>query len=242
MVLSRMLTALCLCATAGCGEELMQPHSPESLHPQLHETSVSCSLAQVPASATVVTCFTFVLQPGVWHGFILELSTSQPSGTPDGSYNRSTLNHPYVLALPQGYRELGITELGTPFEDIFAFETEFNGVQWFDVLRLQASAANGPQSVPIVVFWASATEIGGDIKDTIAGLESSGMLNGGQANALSRKINQALKLIAEDKNAAAINVIHGFAQQISDLLADGVLTTTTAALLTSWAQYMIESI
>ncbi|HEY0672529.1 MAG TPA: hypothetical protein VGD27_09695 [Longimicrobiales bacterium] len=239
-----MLYALvALGVAAGCSEAPTEPVQSRTPHPQQHLSTRTCSLATLPASANVVLCFTTTLQPGVWHGWGLELSAAQPLPATNGEHTRTRLNHPYILAAPAGYRKLDDSELGQPLESIHAFQTEFNGVLWFDVLRLQTSVSGPAQTVPVVVFWAQSTAIGGDITAAVAALLNADVVNGGQANALTKKINHAGDLIAKGKTAEAIEVLQGFIQQVNDLTyIDLVLSPAQGQQLIAWAEYMIAFI
>jgi hypothetical protein len=66
-------------------------------------------------------------------------------------------------------------------------------------------------------------------------------VNGGQANALTRKIAQAMNLLARGNNAGAVDVLQGFVQQVHNFAAAQVLTDTQAEQLTAWAQLMIAA-
>lgn len=239
---------LLVVATAGtvsaCAESPMEP-ARSAPAPQLHvgAPASSCPLADLPESARVLLCFNTEILPGVWHGFIIETSDAQPPGTLE-YFDRSRLNHGYILASPQGFTRWGPADPLAPgaLDNIYAFQPEYFLGLWRDVFRIMSASA-GPEVVPIVIFWADPSGVAADLKDAIADLRTTGVVNAGQANALARKIDQAASLLAKGKQADAIAVLQGFIQQVDDLTnIDFVLTAAQATQLTAWAQYLIDSI
>ncbi|MGQ0712222.1 MAG: FIMAH domain-containing protein [Gemmatimonadaceae bacterium] len=82
-----------------------------------------------------------------------------------------------------------------------------------------------------------------EIVSAVATLQSAGVVNGGQANALTRKIDHALNLFHGGKYADAIAVVQGFVQQVTDLTnIDHVLTASQAETLLLQAQLLIQLI
>lgn len=247
MKTARMLGPLLLLGVIGCHETPLDPVDVDALAPNAHLglPASSCSLAPLPASAHVIACFTTTLQPGVWQGYILEVATAQPQGI-NGDASRTRLNHQYLLASPPGFTRWGPSDPLAPptlFQNIYAFQAEFNGTIWSDVVRLYAAANGAPQTVPVVVYWLDAAGAAGELTAAVNTLRDAGVVNGGQANALSRKINQALNLVAKGNIADAILVLQGFIQQVRDLTEiDGVLTPVQAQPLIVWAQYIIASV
>lgn len=246
--LTKLRSLLLLAAVTGCADAPLEPSRHDSAVPQFHagNPASSCPLAAMPPSANVLFCFTTTLQPGVWHGWIIELSDAQPPGTGNGLdfFDRNRLNHPYILASPAGFTYWGNSDPLAPLpqaEDVYAFQPEFNGFVWYDVLRLHASANGGPQTVPVVVFWVNASGMADDLRMAVNDLLTAGVVNGGQANALTRKIAQAMNLLAGGKNAEAIDVLQGFVQQVNGFAAAQVLTDAQAEQLTAWAQLMIAA-
>ena len=68
----------------------------------------------------------------------------------------------------------------------------------------------------------------GDLFSIIQNLVSSGVLNDGQANALTVKLDKALTDLAKGKTHVAINVLNALITQILDLMDEGVLTEQQA--------------
>ena len=100
----------------------------------------------VPPGYALVTCFDFNTIPGVWHGFTL--GSSKP---PASSGEVGQLSAEYLLLSPSGLSRLvpgSIVDVNTA---TYAFESEFNGVSWNDVLRIVTPAGEPPQDVTIAV-------------------------------------------------------------------------------------------
>ena len=244
MKTARILGPLVLLGVVACQETPLDPVGAYSLAPLAHLglPASSCTLAPLPATAHVIACFTTTLQPGVWHGFGLEVAAAQPPGT-NGDFTRTRLNHQYLLASPQGFTRLGPADPGAPLQNNYAFQAEFNGTIWSDVVRLHAAESGAPQTVSVVVYWLDATGAAGELTAAVNTLLASSVVNGGQANALTRKIKNALDLVAKGKTADAILVLQGFIQQVRDLTGiDGVLSPSQAQALIAWAEYIITAI
>ena len=241
---ARILGPLVLLGLVGCTETPVAPSDVDVPAPYAHLglPASSCTLAPLPAAAHVIACFTATLEPNGWQGWVLETATAQPPGT-NGDFTRTRLNHQYLLASPQGFTQLGPTDPSTPLQSSYAFQAEFNGTFWWDVLRLHAATDGAPQSVPVIVYWLDASGAAAELTAAVNTLRASNVVNSGQANALTRKINNALDLVAKGKTADAILVLQGFIQQVHDLVEiDGVLTAAQGQPLIAWAQYIITSV
>jgi len=242
-----VLGPLILLGVVGCHETPVDPVATDGLAPRAHVglPASSCTLVPLPATAHVIACFSATLQSGVWQGFLLEEAASQPPGTPD-NFSRTRLNHPYLLASPQGFTQWGPFDPIAPsvtFQSVYAFQAEFFLGKWWDVLRIYPAATNPSQTVPVVVYWLDAAGAAGELRAAVNTLLTSGVVNGGQANALTRKIDQAIGLVAKGKTADAIAVLQGFIQQVNDLTSiDGVLTPTQAQALIAWAEYIVADL
>jgi len=91
-----------------------------------------------------------------------------------------------------------------------------------------------------VGFTADVGVVAADITEIVNGLFDAGVINSGQRNGLSRKIDQALTLRTKGKYVEAIDVLRGFIQQVNDLvILDGVLTDAQAQPLVEAAEVMI---
>ncbi len=238
-----VLIPLMLIGVVGCHETPLTPIATDAFAPSAHlgSPASSCTLAPLPATAHVIACFSTTLQPGVLHGFVLELATAQPPGT-NGEFTRTRLNHQYLLASPQGFARWGPGDPVAPLQNGYAFQAEFNGTTWFDVLRLFVAVNGTPQTVPVVVYWLDAMGAAGEATAAVTALREAGVVNGGQANALTRKIDQALNLVAKGKTADAIVVLQGFIRQVNDLNVGGVLSPSQAQALIAWAQYIVTGL
>jgi hypothetical protein len=244
----RVSSAIALLALGqGCAEAPLEPLKFDA-GPARHVgiPASSCPLATLPASARVLLCFNTTLQPGVWHGWFIEVSAAQPPSRFDGDADRSRLNHQYLLASPAGYTRWGpgdpMAPTGTETSNIHAFQAESNGTLWIDVLRLVAAPGTGPQSVPVVVFWLDAAGAAGEVVSTVQSLLDAGALNAGQSNALNIKVAHALAFLEAGKDAQAVNMLLAFIQQVTDLTAGHVLSPSESAPLVMWARYFIDSI
>jgi len=82
------------------------------------------------------------------------------------------------------------------------------------------------------------------VTDQIASLKTAvaGMTTGGIKNALTAKLDQALKLLSKNKPSEAVEVLNGFIGQANDLRDEGKLTESQAAELIQAAQEEISNI
>jgi len=69
----------------------------------------------------------------------------------------------------------------------------------------------------------------GAAADIVADLQADGALNNGQANALTKKLQNALDKIDGGQTNAATGMLNGLLSQLSDFVDDGVLTSEQAA-------------
>ena len=91
-------------------------------------------------------------------------------------------------------------------------------------------------------LWTLPEQQIGSLKETVAGLDIIGGGSGGIKNALTVKLDQALKLLSKDKPFEAVSILkNDFIGQVSDL--SGVkLTEEQAAELTTAAEQIILTI
>jgi C-terminal processing protease CtpA/Prc len=73
----------------------------------------------------------------------------------------------------------------------------------------------------------------------IGELVNAGVLKKGQGNALTPKLEQALKRIDDGKYHVAVNVLQDFIGQLNDLVADGALQEAEAQPFIDQAGIMI---
>ena len=67
--------------------------------------------------------------------------------------------------------------------------------------------------------------------DDVAALVDTGVLNSGQGNALTVKLENALAKLARGQIKAVINQLNAFINQVEDFVADGILTPEQGAAL-----------
>ncbi len=124
----------------------------------------------------------------------------------------------------------------------------------FDPVFAPGAAMNGGGAqrgggVDNVVLTGAATVTPADpgailtgVLDQIEGLLDDGTLNGGQANALSSKIENALKSLDKEKTGTAVNQLGALQNQIGALVNSGTLTQAEADELLDDIDLAIELI
>lgn len=113
-----------------------------------------------------------------------------------------------------------------------------NGLFMPDVEAYRDADQDGDGSI-CGLELASAEDIGEDAVDTIDDLVPD-PLNGGQANALSSKIENAVAKAAKGNYQAAINQMQTFINQLEDMVGNGTLMPAEAAPLLAQAQFLID--
>jgi hypothetical protein len=78
--------------------------------------------------------------------------------------------------------------------------------------------------------------------DDIEALIDAGVLNGGQGNALTVKLLNALDKIARGKNHAAANQVSAFINQVEDFVAESILTPDQGAALIAAAEDILDAL
>ena len=81
-----------------------------------------------------------------------------------------------------------------------------------------------------------------ELKGVIAVLKEAGALNRGQANSMTKKVDNALKKIGQGKTKPAINMLNALINQINDFELEGILTLEQAQLLRGLAQGAIDGL
>ena len=71
---------------------------------------------------------------------------------------------------------------------------------------------------------------------------SAGLLNGGQVNALLRKLQDALNQIQSGTTRLACNHLNAFVNQVAALVQGGVLTSAQGTELIQQAQAIMQSV
>ena len=106
-----------------------------------------------------------------------------------------------------------------------------------DLPAYRAADVDGDGTICGLAF-ASAEDIGEDAIEDIEDLVPT-TLNGGQANALQTKIDNAMDKAANGQYSAAINQMQAFLTQLSDMVSAGTLTPAQAAPFVTQAQALI---
>ena len=114
-----------------------------------------------------------------------------------------------------------------------------------DITQYRAADLDGDGRICGLGFTATPETVAADLTAQILALRDAGVLNGGQASALIRKIDQALKLRAAGKFAEAIGVLsNDFIPHVNSFMNSipPVLTAEQGQPLIELAQVMIELI
>jgi hypothetical protein len=80
------------------------------------------------------------------------------------------------------------------------------------------------------------------ITEQVEDLEDSGVLNHGQGNAFTSKLENAIKKIDQGKPKPAINMLNAFINQVNDFIIEGILTPTEGQALIDAANAIISSL
>ena len=197
--------------------------------------SVACPPA-VPAGYQLVACFDFTTIPGVWHGFIV--GNSLPPIPP------GQLSAEYVLVSPTGFERIPPNTIVDVNTASHTFQSEFNGVTSFDVLRIVSPAGQPAQTFTIIVIKRALTPAlqAAAIASLISALEASGELNGGQANSLARKLQNAIDKLNAGREAAAAAMLNAFVNEVNALMSgfDPILSSLSGQDLIDAANAVIE--
>ncbi len=80
------------------------------------------------------------------------------------------------------------------------------------------------------------------IVDSVGDLELDGIINGGQANSLNQKLEQALAHVSAGQTGPAINVLEAFVNQVNAYIRSRRLTPAEGAALIAAAQSVIAEL
>jgi FIMAH domain-containing protein len=237
------LSTVALALAMGCANE--SPSGPDRVIAPAALQNASATVIPcpptVPTGYTLVYCFDFDLIPGVWHGFIVQLSDSQPAGFPDGAFSRTRLSADYLLISPTGFQRLGPGDPGDNLTASYAFQTEFNGTTWFDVFRILSPVTQPTQRVTIAVAKRPVTPAvqTAAIASQVSQLLTSGVLSDGQATSLTQKLDAIIAMLDEGKATPAANQLGAFVNQVQALMAGGVLGAAQGQALIDAANAVI---
>jgi hypothetical protein len=86
-----------------------------------------------------------------------------------------------------------------------------------------------------------------DAPDVLLGAQieqliDDGTLNRGQGNALLNKLSVAIKKLDQEKDKVAINLLHALINQVSEFVADGILTPAEGQPLIDAANQIIATL
>jgi pullulanase-type alpha-1,6-glucosidase len=135
--------------------------------------------------------------------------------------------------------------------DLMGAYVELHPVQQNSVDPLVRTAsfnqATGTFSVPgrtaaVFVEYASPQERLGLLMDDVEALVATGVLNQGQGNALTVKLQGALEQLNKDKPNVAINRLEAFINQVYSLVDEGVLSPAQGQYLAGKAESIIMQI
>jgi len=98
------------------------------------------------------------------------------------------------------------------------------------------------RTTAVFVSYESLEDLIGDLKDQIQDLVDQGVLNHGQGNALTKKLDNALKNWQSGKTKTAINNLKAFINQVNNGFSGKVLPEETAAQLVMDAKIIIAAI
>ena len=81
-----------------------------------------------------------------------------------------------------------------------------------------------------------------NLQTNLEGLKAAGVLNNGQVNSLSKKLDNALRNLDKNKPDKAIEQLTNFTTQVNELIADGVLTNEEGQPLIASAERISAAI
>jgi hypothetical protein len=176
----------------------------------------------IPQGYTLHNCFNFQPINGVWHGFVLEHSREQPPETANGAFVRTRLNWDYLLVTPAGYYRLEAGGEIAPAvaRDYMAFQAEYNGSEWFDVVRVMRGIGTrtGPITIAVVKRPQTVATKTDDLLRAVTSHRKLTILSPTQADALSTTLRTARRQFEEGEATAAVASYQQFIQQVRALL------------------------
>jgi hypothetical protein len=167
-----------------------------------------CPPTSLPTGYVLHYCFNFTTPvDGVWHGFIVERSVAQPPETVNGAYTRTRLNWDYLLVTPTGYRRFEAADGIAPSAaaDLTTFQAEYNGREWFDVLRVMRGIGTrtGPMTIAVAKRARTFRSRTTDLIRAVTSLRIDNVLTSPEALNLMQPLRQAIELQDAGDNATA---------------------------------------
>ena len=131
---------------------------------------------------------------------------------------------------PTGLSRLPLSAVVDVFQATYAFESEFNGVIWNDVLRVLTPADRPAQTLTIAVAkrpLTPALHVEAIVAE-VAGLEASGALSARQANRLKRALESAVAWINSGRTALGAIQLRVFVFEVRALMRPRSATLTSS--------------
>jgi hypothetical protein len=113
------------------------------------------------------------------------------------------------------------------------------------VKMAEFNSITGTFTVPgrtTAVFEFAPQEMIRSLIEEVEALRDAGILNGGQANALTVKLENAIKNLDKDKANTALNNLNAFINQVQSFIDEGVLTLEEGQSLIEAADAIIYQI
>jgi 5'-nucleotidase / UDP-sugar diphosphatase len=130
----------------------------------------------------------------------------------------------------------GLTPPGLVTHEISVFQVFKEYVEGMGVLDLTATGHNR------AVDFTTPNGIVGYIAEKIQLLTEYGLLNSGQGNALTAKLENALKQISKGKTNAGSNQLGAFINQVNDFIGAGIISKEIGEFLIGLANRVLSSI
>ena len=136
----------------------------------------------------------------------------------------------------------GVTEwhINADEPDLIDYDTSFkkdaqDAIYAPDAYR---SSDHDPVIVGLMTTEAQIYELLDDVQKFV----DDGTLNGGQANALTSKLENVLAKLAKGNSNAAANQLGAFINQVEDFVADGILTAEQGDALINAATFLVNAL
>jgi predicted extracellular nuclease len=150
----------------------------------------------------------------------------------------------YALANAELLGEVtGATEwhINADEADLIDYDTTFKSPN--QIAAYAPDAYRASDHDPVIVGMELTTEA--EIHELIGDVQKlldDGVLNGGQANALTTKLEHALGKLADGKPGVAANQLGAFINQVEDFVNEGILTADKGEALIKSATLLVEAL
>jgi len=134
----------------------------------------------------------------------------------------------------------GITEwhINADEPDLIDYDTSFKGPNQDAIYNADAYRSSDHDPVIVGLELTTAAEIN-ELIDDVQKLVDDGVLNGGQGNALTSKLENVLAKLDKGNTNAAANQLGAFINQVEDFVYEGVLTAEQGELLIKAASLLV---